>query len=61
MFCLFDAMLEEEGLISHNGTIIDATFVDVPRQRNNRDDNKKIKEGEVQLYIYAAISAFLLI
>ena len=47
MFCLFDAMLEEEGLITHNGTIIDATFVDVPRQRNSRDDNKKIKEGEV--------------
>ena len=47
LFCLFDEMLEAEGLITHKGTIIDATFVDVPRQRNSRDENKKIKEGEV--------------
>ena len=47
LFSLFDEMLEAEGLITHKGTIIDATFVDVPRQRNSRDENKKIKEGEV--------------
>lgn len=45
-FCLFDRMLESEGLITHKGTIIDATFVDVPRQRNSRDENEKIKNGE---------------
>ena len=27
--------------------IIDATFVEVPRQRNSRDDNETIKKGEV--------------
>ena len=47
LFCLFDSKLEEEGLITHKGTIIDASFVDVPRQRNSRDENKKIKEGEI--------------
>lgn len=47
LFCMFDAMLESEGLITHKGTIIDATFVDAPRQRNSRDDNKRIKNGEI--------------
>ena len=47
LFEMFDKKLEEEGLITHKGTIIDATFVDAPRQRNSRDDNKRIKNGEV--------------
>lgn len=46
LFCLFDAELEKEGLITHKGTIVDATFVDAPRQRNSRDENKKIKNDE---------------
>lgn len=40
-FHLFNEMLAEEGLITHSGTIIDATFVDTPRQRNTREENKK--------------------
>ena len=40
-------MPEEKGIITHKGTIVDATFVDAPRQRNSRDENKKIKDGEV--------------
>ena len=47
LFYLFDSLLESEGLITHNGTIVDATFVDVPKQRNSREENKKIKEGEI--------------
>ena len=47
LLCMFDEKLENEGLITHKGTIIDATFVDAPRQRNSRDDNKKIKNGEI--------------
>ena len=47
LFCMFDEHLEKEGLISHKGTIVDATFVDAPRQRNSRDENKKIKNGEI--------------
>lgn len=29
------------------GSIVDATFVDAPRQRNTRDENAKIKAGDV--------------
>ena len=39
--------LEEKGIITHTGTIIDATFVDAPRQRNTREENETIKSGEV--------------
>lgn len=39
-------MLEERGIITHKGTIVDATFEDASRQRNSRDENKKIKDGE---------------
>ena len=49
LFCMFDAMLESEGLITHKGTIIDATFVDAPRQRNSRDENKSINENKPKL------------
>ena len=47
LFCMFDEHLEKEGLISHKCTIVDATFVDAPRQRNSRNENKKIKNGEI--------------
>ena len=47
LFSQFNQMLEERGIITHKGTIVDATFVDAPRQRNSRDENKKIKNGEI--------------
>ena len=28
----------------HEGTMIDGSFVEVPRQRNTREENKQIKE-----------------
>ena len=34
-------------MISHEGSIVDASFVDVPRQRNSREENQEIKEGKV--------------
>lgn len=40
-------MLEEYRIITHKGSIVDATFVDAPRLRNSREDNEKIKNGEV--------------
>lgn len=46
LFQLFDKRLREEGLISHKGTIIDATFVEAPRQRNTREENDHIKKGQ---------------
>ena len=35
LFCMFDAVLESEGLITHKGTIVDATFVEAPKQQNS--------------------------
>ncbi len=46
LFRQFNKMLEERGIITHKGTIVDATFVDAPRQRNSREENQKIKNGE---------------
>ena len=46
LFDLFKTKLEELGLIVHEGKIVDASFVEVPKQRNSRDENKQIKDGE---------------
>ena len=47
LFELFNATMEGIGVITHKGNIVDASFVDVPRQRNTREENKTIKEGGV--------------
>jgi IS5 family transposase len=47
MFYRFTQQLEDKKIISYSGSIADATFVDAPRQRNSREENKKIKEKEL--------------
>ncbi len=47
LFQLFNLRLEQQGIITHTGTIVDATFVDASRQRNTREENKAIKNGEI--------------
>lgn len=44
LFSLFTKELNRLGLIVNEGKIIDASFVEAPRQRNKRDENKHIKE-----------------
>jgi len=46
LFKAFAGMLEANHLIAHEGKLVDASFVEVPRQRNSRDENKQIKQGE---------------
>ncbi len=46
LFTRFQEYLEEKGIIANRGSIIDATFVEVPRQRNSRDENDQIRGGE---------------
>ena len=46
LFALFAKVMENEGVITRRGTIVDATFVDVPRQRNTKEETQKIKEGQ---------------
>jgi len=46
---LFEAVLvqiEAAGLMARKGQIVDAALVPVPRQRNSRDENARIKKGE---------------
>lgn len=47
IFELFLAQLEALGLIVKEGKIIDASFIEVPKQRNSKSDNELIKEGQI--------------
>jgi IS5 family transposase len=47
LFALFNEALRSRGLLPKDGHIVDATFVEVPKQRNNREENAEIKEGRV--------------
>jgi len=46
LFDIFNEKLSEMGVITRTGTLIDASFVEAPRQRNTREQNKQIKAGE---------------
>ncbi|MFT6865889.1 MAG: IS5 family transposase [Cyclobacteriaceae bacterium] len=45
LFDYFTSLLEKQGLVAHEGKMIDASFVEAPRQRNSREENKEIKAG----------------
>jgi len=47
LFDQFSAKLEAEGIYAKSGSIIDATIVEVPKQRNSREENVQIKSGKV--------------
>jgi IS5 family transposase len=47
LFDFFNRVMEREGIITRTGSIVDASFVEVPRQRNTREENKTIKAGEI--------------
>lgn len=47
LFDRFERFLEKNGWGAQAGTIIDASIVEVPKQRNNREDNKTIKAGKI--------------
>ena len=47
LFDRYRAHLVKKGLITNKGSIIDASFVEVPRQRNSREENAMVKEGKV--------------
>ena len=46
-FAAFKARLTTQGFITRKGQIIDASFVEVPRQRNRREEHAAIKCGAV--------------
>jgi IS5 family transposase len=45
LFNRFDQFLEEQGYTAKKGMIVDAGIVEVPKQRNSRDENQELKEG----------------
>jgi len=46
LFEAFNTHLAGKGIIAREGSIIDASFTEAPRQRNEREQNQRIKNGE---------------
>jgi len=51
MFDMFLKELEKLNLVVNEGKIVDASFVEVPKQRNTKAENKEIKEGKTPVSI----------
>lgn len=47
LFEHFIQQLTKLNLVIHEGKIVDASFVEVPKQRNSRAENQTIKEGQI--------------
>ena len=47
LFAAFDAHLRGSGFMAMKGQIVDASIVNVPKQRNSREENVRIKAGEI--------------
>jgi IS5 family transposase len=47
LFRQFDNFLRKNGFSAKKGQIVDASIVSVPKQRNSRDENKSIKDGNI--------------
>jgi len=47
LFKKFDKFLRNNGFSAKKGQIVDASIVSCPKQRNSRDENKSIKDGDL--------------
>lgn len=47
LFRQFETFLEENGFAARKGQIIDASIVPAPKQRNSREENAQIKQGDI--------------
>lgn len=47
LFKLFEKNLKENGYRAQKGSLLDASIVEVPIQRNKNDENKRLKEDKV--------------
>ena len=45
LFTTFNETLDAAGVFANEGKMVDASFVEAPRQRNTREENKHIKEN----------------
>jgi len=47
LFDFFRNKIQDAGLFVEKGQIVDANIIEVPRQRNTREENQQLKDGEV--------------
>jgi IS5 family transposase len=47
LFTTLDKQLDQDGIIVHKGKIIDASIVEVPKQRNDPEEIAQLKEGNM--------------
>jgi IS5 family transposase len=47
LFKYLDDQLDKDGVIVHQGKIVDASVVEVPKLRNNRQENSDLKSGKI--------------
>lgn len=47
LFERFNKELEKQGFAAKGGYMVDGSFVEVPKQRNTKEENEQIKAGEV--------------
>lgn len=47
LFYRFNQALDDQSVFAKMGQIVDASIVEVSRQRNTREENKQIKQGEI--------------
>lgn len=47
LFNVLDKQLDKDGIIVHKGKILDASIVEVPIQRNSREENNQLKAGNI--------------
>ncbi|UZJ41963.1 IS5 family transposase [Prosthecochloris sp. SCSIO W1101] len=46
LFYRFNQALDDQSIFAKTGQIVDASFVEVPKQRNSRGENQQIKKGQ---------------
>ena len=46
LFEKFNTFLDYKGFKAKKGQLVDASFVEVPKQRNSREENEELKNGE---------------
>ena len=47
LFERFNKELEKQGFAAKGGFMVDGSFVEVPKQRNRKEENEQIKNGEI--------------
>ena len=49
LFDHFNTVLHTNNIILKEGSIVDASFIDVPKQRNTKEQNEDIKQGAIPI------------